>query len=98
MARAHITFRKAIGVGGAALASRTPRVAETINTTATSAQSTITAEYLDVATIVATGGSVFIAVGSNPTAVSSAGDLIPDGGRLELSGMVAGDKIAAIDA
>lgn len=98
MATAHVTFNRTYDVGGQALAAYAPSAAQTITTSGTSQQTTITAGYLDVATITVTGGAVFIAVGTNPTAASGAGYLIPDGGRLELAGLPASAKVAVINA
>jgi hypothetical protein len=98
MAIVHITFRKTYDVGGQALAISSPRVAQTINSTATSQASTITSQYLDVATITAIGGAVFVMAGISPTAASGTGDLVPDGTTLCLAGLEPGEQIAVIDA
>lgn len=98
MATVHITFRNIVDLGASAVASRSPRAAQTITSSGTSQASTITALSGEIAAITAVGGPVFVAIGGTPVAASGAGDLIPDGGHLELGGLITGDKIAVINA
>jgi len=97
MATVHVTFRNAVQMGGSSILSREPRAAESLTSSGTSDATTITAQQGEVASITASGGAVYVAVGASPTAVSGAGDLVPDGGRLDIGAMLNGDKIAVID-
>lgn len=98
MATVHVTFRNAVQVGGSSILSREPRAVETLTSSGSSAATTITARQGEVASITASSNDVFIAVGAAPTAVASAGDLVPAGSRLDIGFMQDGDKIAVIDA
>lgn len=98
MATVKITFRAPTNIGGTSVYSRAPRASETITSSASSQATTITAEAGEIATITASGGAVHVIAGPSPTAATTTGDLVPDGGRLELGFLLAGDKIAVIDA
>jgi len=97
MANAHIRFGGCMG-GGAPVLSPMPRASATINTTSTSAATSITANSGDFVRVVASGGPVRIAIGPNPTAIAGAGDVVLDGMAVDLGPLSAGDKVAAIDA
>lgn len=97
MATVHVTFRAPTNIGGTSIYSRLPRAAETITSSATSAQTSITALNGEIATIVASGGAVHVLAGSNPTAAADTGDVLSDGMRLEIGFMRDLDKIAVKD-
>lgn len=96
MAKVQVTFRNGFNVGGSTVHCK-PRVAETITSSGTSQATTITASVNEIAHITASGGAVFINYGAAPTAASGSGDLIPDGGSLQIGGLASGDKVAVID-
>lgn len=98
MATVHITFRAPTQVGGTSILSRSPRVAETLTSSGTSGATTISAHQGEIADIVASGGAVYVAIGANPTAVVGEGDLVPNGGRIQIGFMNTTDKVATIDA
>lgn len=98
MATVKITFRAPTNIGGTSVYSRQPRASQTITSSASSQASTITALAGEIATITASGGAVHVIAGSAPTAATTTGDLVPDGGSIELGFMLTGDKIAIIDA
>lgn len=98
MATVKITFRAPTNIGGTSVYSRAPRASQTITSSASSQATTITAEAGEIATITASGGAVHFIAGSAPTAATTTGDLVADGGRVDIGFMLAGDKIAIIDA
>jgi hypothetical protein len=97
MATIHVTMFSATANGSASFYAASPRVAETITSSGSSQATTITALTGETASIVASGGAVWVLAGTSPTAVSGAGYLLPDGGRLELYPMVGGYAIAVKD-
>lgn len=97
MATVQITFRDPVQVGGTSILSREPRVVQTITSSGTSQASTITGKTGEIADITASGNSVWIRVGANPTAATGTGDLVPDGGRVQIGFLQDGDKVAVID-
>jgi len=107
MATVHITLSQ---VGGVALsgtempvANSIPIAADTLATSAISAQSSITASTDALAgksafwTVTATG-NVYVRFGSNPTAVTDAGWLILAGQTRDFAVTATGEKVAVIDA
>jgi len=97
MATAHIAFGGAMSAG-APVYPKMPRVAETITTSASSQETTISANQGEYAHVTASGGSIFIAIGSSPTAASGSGWLISDGETRNCGVLKAGDTVAVIDA
>lgn len=97
MATVHITFRSAVGLGGASVEGP-PRVAETLSSSGSSEETSITSQVGEVATITAVGGAAFVAYGANPEAGQGVGDLLPDGARIQIGGLPAGSKVAVVDA
>jgi hypothetical protein len=72
--------------------------AETINSTSTSAASTLSTTSLDCFwTVSAMGGAVWIKFGASPSAGSGGGHLIQDGQTAHFAPMAAGEKIAVKD-
>lgn len=98
MATAQIAFTDAVHVGGSSVLSKDPRAVETITTSASSQATTATALAGELASITVSGGAIFVKVAAAPTAASGSGYLIPDGGRLDLGSLAAGDKVAVINA
>ncbi len=96
MAIAHITFRSAME-GIKPVPAAMPRAAETITTSGTSAQTTITAKAGEMLRVTTDVG-IFIAVGASPTAASGSGDYIPAGQVADLGYLTAGWKVAVIEA
>lgn len=70
---------------------------ESITSSGTSAQSTITAKRGEtVVRVAATDGAIAVNAGANPTATLASGIAIPSGG-FEYISVAEGDKIAVID-
>lgn len=95
MATVHIRFGGLMG-GGAPVYAPTPSSAQTITSSATSQQSTAVAQAGDYVTVDASGGAVLVAIGQNPTAASSVGDMVQ--ATKDFGPLKAGDKVAIIDA
>ena len=97
MATVHLTMGGAMGIGAPVYAA-IPRAVQTITSSGTSQQSTISGADGDYASVTASGGAVFFLVGQNPTAASGRGYLVPDGGTKDVGPLKWNDKIAVIDA
>ena len=99
MAAVYITFTGAMG-GGAPSLLAISKAAQKITSSGTSQSTTYAAEGGEYARIVASGGSIAVAVGPLPTAASGATGThwAVDGVPLDLGPLKAGDKIAVIDA
>lgn len=100
MPTAHIRIGGAMNGGAPVYEPVAVGGTQTITTSATSQQTTITAprQGRSFARIVANGGNICFAVGPNPVAVAASGDIILSGTSLDLGILTAGDKIAVIDA
>lgn len=75
-----------------------PTATDTMTSSGSSAQSSITAALGGFWSITATGGNVFAKFGSNPTAVTDEGWLILDGQTRDFAVSVASEKVAIKDA
>lgn len=103
MATVHVTLSR---VKGRASTGSTMPVrdsvelfADTMTSSATSAQSAITAPDLDCFwNVTVTGGNVWVKFGPNPTAGSGAGHLLLGGSYPDFSPITVGEKIAIKDA
>lgn len=95
MANVHITFRDAVQVGGSSIPSREPRVAETNVSSGSSVATAITAKAGEIIQI-ATDGTIYVRVGSAPTAATDTGDMLP-AGVYQFGLANDGDKVAFID-
>lgn len=103
MATVHIVLSK---VQGRALTGSTmpvadsvPLFSDTMTSSGTSAQSSITAPDTNgFWSITAKDGSVFVKFGSNPTAVTDEGWLILDGQTRDFAVSAASEKVAIKDA
>lgn len=98
---AHVIARAA--GGPAPVVQSVPVGSDTVTSSGTSAQSSLTASPSGVAgsqfwSVTATGGNVFVAFGSDPTAAADAGWLVLDGQTREFSTSQTGEKIAIKDA
>jgi len=100
MPTAHIRIGGAMNGGAVVIEPIASGGTETITTSTTSIQTTITAPHQGktFARIVANGGNICFAVGSNPVAVIGSGDIIMSGASLDLGPLTPGDKIAVINA
>ena len=99
MAKVHVTFGSAFGLGASSVSGKVPRAAESFTSSASSQATTITALAGEIATIAVSGGPITFLVGAAPTAVATGtGYMIPDGGVMEVGGLALGDKVAIIDA
>ena len=97
MATAYIRFGRVLG-GGASVYTPIPDQTETITTSGTSQATTIVAQEGRFARVSASGGTIRIAVGQNPTALAGSGDWVMDGDTLDIGRLTVGEKIAVIDA
>lgn len=95
MATVHIRFG-AVHTLGSATVYGAVRVAEVKTSSASSQATTAVGLQNEIATITASGGAVYVTKGSAPTAAGTTGDMVPDGGKLDIV-LNAGDKIAIID-
>lgn len=76
-----------------------PAAAQTMTSSGTSAQSTITASSSEgVWVVTAKGGDIWVAFGANPTAAQGAGYLVLAGTTRDFGINAVGDKIAIKDA
>lgn len=96
MATAYIRMGGVMG-GGAPVYTTAGRY-EDITTSGTSAASTMVAQAGDMLTVGASGGSIRIAIGPAPTALSNGGMWVADGQRVDIGPLSRGDKVAVIDA
>lgn len=98
MANIHVRFGE-IAPGSQPVYQRTPRKSETVTSSASSAQSTNTANSGEYATVTAIDGSVYVLIGDNPTALASGAgmDAVPSGGTKDFGPLKDGDKVAVID-
>lgn len=98
MASIHIRFGEGM-TQGAPIYSAKPRASETVTSSATSAQSTITAVSGDIATITAIDGPVYVVVGANPTALNTGAgmDVVLSGQTKDFGPMKDMEKVAVID-
>lgn len=87
----------AAGEAGLPVASAYPRAVQSITSSGTSQQATITAGNGEICRITASGGKIWIKFGANPTAAAGSDYLIPDGATHEFGIVAAGHKIAVID-
>jgi hypothetical protein len=103
MATVHVTLSR---VKGRASTGSTMPVqdsveisADTMTSSGTSAQSSITAPDLDCFwSVTVTGGNVYVKFGANPTAVADAGYLLLDGDTRDFSPCAVSEKLAIKDA
>lgn len=98
MATVKVSFGAVFNIGGTSVFGKDPRVAETITSSASSQQTTATATAGEFVTITAAGGAVHVRVGQNPTASTSTGYLVTDGGEKTIGPCAAGDEVAILDA
>lgn len=108
MATVHITLGQVTGVSVQAVsmpaARSVPIAADTMTSSGTSAQSSITADTGGLSrqaafwSITVTGGNVFVRFGSDPTAASDTGHLILDGTTRDFAVSATGEKVAIKDA
>lgn len=108
MATVHITVGQVTGVSTAGasmpVARSVPISADTMTSSGTSAQSSITASTGSLSrqaafwSITVTGGNVFVAFGPDPTAASDTGHLLIDGTTRDFAVTASSEKIAVIDA
>lgn len=98
MASIHVRFGEVMGAGAPVYASK-PRKSETVTSSASSAQTTNTANSGDYATISAIDGSVYVTTGSNPTALATGAgmDVVISGTVKDFGPLKDGDKVAVID-
>lgn len=75
-----------------------PTAAQTITSSATSQQTTITGTAGQFWRVVASGGAIWVKAAADPTAAAGDDWLVPAGGVLELSVTAASEKLAVIDA
>lgn len=97
MADVRIRFGMVMGAGAPVYA---PTADATVKITS-SASSQQTAAILtdgDYVTIKSIGGAVAFAIGPNPTAIATSGDVVMDGERIDLGPLKVGDRVAIIDA
>lgn len=107
MATVHITLGQVTGASVAGesmpVEPSVPLSADTMTSSGTSAQSSITATLSALArkaafwTVTVTGGNVWAAFGANPTAAADAGQLILDGQTRNFSVSANAEKIAIKD-
>lgn len=105
MASAHITCgpagAKATNLNyGLQVLSGVGVSSQTLNTTASNAESTVTAPFAGaIWTVIAIAGPVYVAFGSNPDAtVATARHYCPVGVPRDFVAFAAGEEIAAVDA
>ena len=97
MATVKVSFGTFHNIGGTAVYTKAPRVAETITSSASSQQTTNTATSGEFVTVSASGGAVHIIAGANPTASATVGYLLQDGATMNLGPLAAGDEVAILD-
>lgn len=95
---AHIEFGEVMP-GSVPVYTRTPRSAESITTT-TSTATTAEAVGGDYASVMAVGADIMVAIGSSPTAVAGGAGMrrVAAGSIRDFGPLKDGDKVAAIDA
>lgn len=98
MATVGIEFGPADTRSGAPINVAAARASETITSSATSQQTTAATAGPEYVTITATGGPVWAAFGTNPTAAAGTTALIADGATRPFYVAEAHHKIAIIDA
>ncbi len=98
MATVAINFESPANVGGTSVFNAYPRKSESVTSSGTSQQTTITALANEAATITSTGGNVWVKAGQSPTAAAGDNTLVLDGETKTIGPMRAGDEIAIIDA
>lgn len=96
MATVHVAFSGATAAG-APVYPAAPKQAETLTSSASSQQTSISADGSAYAHVSASGGAVFVSIGQNPTAASGAGWLVADGETKSFGVLKEGDKVAVID-
>ena len=96
MALAQIAFVKALD-GLAQISAATPRSTETKTSFATSTQTTMTSSNFDTLEIT-TDTTLWVAVGTNPTAASNADRLVLAGQTRNFGHIPVGSKVAIIAA
>lgn len=98
MATVGIAFAAAMD-GTAPVLAGQPIASEAVTSSAASQQATSTAPASpSVCSITSSGGAIWVAFGTNPTAVAGTGYLIPDGATREFGRLAPGWKVAVIDA
>lgn len=99
MATVYVTTSGAMG-GGAPVYAPIGQTAQKITSSGTSAQATFTAEGGEFLNVYSDGGTVAVAVGKNPTAVSGAAGshFVGNGHSKDFGPLSPGDKLAIIDA
>jgi hypothetical protein len=96
MADIRIRFGSVMG-SGAPVYSPVPAASQKITSSGTSQQSTYSADDGDFVSVFALGGAVAIAIGPNPTAVGTSGDVVGSGGTRDFGPLKQGDYIAIVD-
>jgi len=97
MATVKVSFGAYHNIGGTAVYTKAPRIAETITSSASSQQTTNPATAGEFVTITAIGGAVHVIGGANPTASASVGYIVADGETKNLGPLAAGDEVAILD-
>ncbi len=97
MADIRIRFGAVMG-GGAPVYAPVPKATQKITSSGSSQQSTYLADDGDYVSVFALDGSVTIAIGPNPTAVATSGDVVVSGTARDFGPLKVGDRIAIVDA
>lgn len=98
MSTIHVRFGEAMGAGAPVYAPL-PRASESVTSSATSAATTIEAQGGDFASVSAVDGSVYMTIGSSPTALASGANMhvVLSGQTKDFGPLKDGDKVAVID-
>jgi hypothetical protein len=97
MASVKVSFGAFHNIGGTAVYTKAPRIAETLTSSGVSQQTANAATPGEFVTITSTGGAVHVMAGANPTASPTAGYIVSDGDTKNLGPLAAGDEVAILD-